>query len=190
MPDQILESTASHTKTITLWIALDAWRTEALAIAADMGLPDWCLAAGFVRNLVWDKTHGFAKTTPLNDIDLVYFNPCDTTEARDLHIERVLNEHADFPWSVKNQARMHRRNADRPYTSTADAMRYWVEVETAVGARLDRHGKIELVAPFGLNALMAGTVTMNPKRPKPADFRDRVESKGWLARWPRLIVES
>lgn len=163
---------------------------EALAIAADQNLPDWCLAAGFVRNLVWDRIHGRAKTTPLNDIDLVYFDPHDPTEARDLDIERVVREIADFPWSVKNQARMHQRNADQPYTSTADAMSYWVEVETAVGVCLDRNGKIDLVAPFGLDALMAGTVTMNSKRPKPADFRHRIASKGWLERWPRLIVQS
>lgn len=181
--------TQSHTEKIAHWIAQDARRMQALTIAAELGLPDWCLAAGFVRNLVWDRIHGYSETTPLNDIDLVYFDPCDAAEARDRDIERGLREIADLPWSVKNQARMHQRNADQPYTSTAEAMSYWVEVETAVGVRLAKPGKIELLAPFGLNALMAGTVTINPKRPRREDFRHRMASKGWLERWPELIVD-
>lgn len=186
----MLEPAASHAETITHWLALDAPRMEALAIAADMGLPDWCLAAGFVRNLVWDRLHGFDHATPLNDLDLVYFDPEDASEARDLDIEHALRQCRDLPWSVRNQARMHLRNGDRPYASTADAMSYWVEVETAVGARWSQTGAIALVAPFGLDALMAGTVTINAKRPKPADFRRRVASKRWLELWPQLIVDA
>ncbi|MCT8504744.1 nucleotidyltransferase family protein [Chromohalobacter moromii] len=173
---------------IKKWIEQDAERMEALSIAADLCLPDWCLAAGFVRNLAWDKLHGFSAATALNDIDLIYFDPKDITEARDRRIEAKLRSTSAFPWSVKNQARMHERNVDDPYTSTTNAMSYWVEVETAVGATLNDNREVVLVAPFGVEALFNFTITLNPKRPKPADFRKRVAGKRWQEIWPELTV--
>tara|TARA_R110001583_G_scaffold168044_1_gene320863 strand:+ start:628 stop:1014 length:387 start_codon:yes stop_codon:yes gene_type:complete len=107
---------------------------EALELASRLGLNDWCLAAGFVRNLIWDKLHSKEILTPLNDIDLIYFDSDIIDENTDLEYELRLKSLSSFPWSVKNQARMHIRNNDRPYVSTSDSMSYWVEVETAVGA--------------------------------------------------------
>ncbi|MCD6436726.1 MAG: nucleotidyltransferase family protein [Halomonas sp.] len=96
----------------------------------------------------------------------------------------------DFPWPVKNQARMHKRNYDRPYKSTSDAMSYWVEVETAVGAALNNSGDVILMSPFGFDSLFNYTVTMNSKRPKPQDFNGRLTTKRWLEIWPRLVVNA
>jgi len=129
-----------HEAKIKHWIESDPLRMQLLSDAASLGLRDWCLAAGFVRNLVWDKTHSYSSLTVLNDIDLIYFDAEDTSEDRDREIEKKLSDCSAFPWSVKNQARMHKRNHDNPYTSTADAMSYWVEVETAVGASLAEAG--------------------------------------------------
>lgn len=159
---------------------------KALNAAAAMGLPGGCLAAGFVRNLAWDRMHGFSSPTTLNDIDLIYFDPSDISEERDRHIEKRLKSMADLPWSVKNQARMHARNLDQPYTSTADAMSYWVEVQTAVGASLDDNGEVVIIAPFGVESLFDFTITLNAKRPKPLDFKRRIAEKRWLEIWPQL----
>lgn len=180
----------NYAVTIKQWIAEDSARMRALSAAASLNLPDWCLAAGFVRNLVWDKVHGFPSLTTLNDIDLIYFDPIDSSEKRDRQLEQQLISLLDSPWSVKNQARMHRRNGDKPYTSTADAMSYWVEVETAVGAALNDSGDIVLVSPFGVDPLFDFTVTINPKRPKPQDFNERMTTKRWLEIWPRLVVKA
>lgn len=175
---------------IKQWMMADSERMRALSTAAKIGLPEWCLAAGFVRNLVWDKVHKFSSLTELNDIDLIYFDPSDAREDRDRKIEQELKSSSSFPWSVKNQARMHSRNFDSPYTSTSDAMSYWVEVETAVGAALDDSGEIVLISPFGVESLFNFTVTMNAKRPKPKDFVDRMSSKQWLKIWPRLVAHA
>jgi len=176
-------------ETISTWLSEDDQRMACLRTTAGLNLPDWCIAAGFVRNLVWDRLHGYETTSPLNDVDVLYFDPNDVSEDRDRALEKRLLEQMDMPWSVKNQARMHRRNGDEAYRDTQDAMSYWVEVETAIGARLYGAGRLELMAPFGLAPLMAGTVTMNTKRPKPEAFRQRVEGKGWLQRWPNLKVK-
>jgi hypothetical protein len=65
------------------WLANDEKRMQALNIAARCNLSDWWLAAGFVRNLVWDQLHGYSKPIPLNDLDLVYFCIADCSEQRD-----------------------------------------------------------------------------------------------------------
>ena len=170
------------------WIKEDSERMRALSIAAELCLPGWCIAAGFVRNLVWDKLHNFSAATPLNDIDLIYFNPTDAADATDRVIEAKLRGISDSPWSVKNQARMHERNLDGPYTSTSNAMSYWPEVETAVGVAFGDSREIIIFAPFGIEPLFDFTITLNPKRPKALDFRKRVARKKWLETWPKLTV--
>lgn len=171
------------------WLADDEKRMQALWLAASCQLPDWCLAAGFVRNLAWDQLHGYAKPTPLHDLDLIYFCTLDASEQRDRQLEQQLIARTGLPWSVKNQARMHRRNRDAAYVSTADAMSYWVEIETAVGASLNATGEIMVIAPFGLQPLFELTITLNPKRKKPQDFQQRISTKNWLQIWPQLKVQ-
>ncbi|HYD96505.1 MAG TPA: nucleotidyltransferase family protein [Noviherbaspirillum sp.] len=178
-------------KQICDWIAADPLRMRALHIARALDLPDWCIAAGFVRNLVWDKLHGYAVPTPLDDIDLVYFDPAEATGARDRCVEEALAAlDASLPWSVRNQARMHTRNDDPPYLSTADAMRYWVEQETAVGVRLEKDGALRVVAVFGLDSLLAGRITPNRGRRKAHEFAVRLTKKDWLRKWPDLRVDA
>tara|TARA_R100001039_G_scaffold14252_1_gene8039 strand:+ start:2169 stop:2738 length:570 start_codon:yes stop_codon:yes gene_type:complete len=175
---------------IKKWISEDAMRMQALVIASSLGLSDWCLAAGFVRNLAWDKVHGYSRATDLNDIDLIYFDSGNASEAADKDLEGRLKAISEFPWSVKNQARMHERNSDSPYASTEDAMSYWVEVETAVGATLNESNDIEIVAPFGIDVLFEYTITLNRKRPKPKVFAQRLQEKRWLEIWPNLAVNT
>lgn len=177
-----------HDALLCEWIAADPQRMRALRLAAELDLPDWCIGAGFVRNLAWDRLHRHPAPTPLADIDLIYFDPA-AGESGDAAIEAALRTRAaDLPWSVRNQARMHVRNGDRPYRSTADAMRHWVEVETAVGVAIDRDGQLRVVAPFGLDSLLALRVTPNPMHRRPGDFSSRWHNKNWLSVWPRLQV--
>ncbi|MFG1498167.1 nucleotidyltransferase family protein [Saccharospirillum sp. HFRX-1] len=177
-----------NTEPVLRWLEQDSARMAALTIAAELNLPDWCLAAGFVRNLVWDRLHAYQQITPLTDLDLIYFDASNTDEQRDQQLQARLSAGLEAPWSVKNQARMHYRNGDAPYRSTADAMSYWPEVETAVGVRLNGTGEIELIAPFGLDSLMNGYLSLNPKRPKPEVFAQRQAEKSWLTTWPHLKV--
>ena len=181
-----------HEELIREWLSADALRMRALRAAGELGLPDWCLAAGFLRNLVWDRLHGFETPTPLEDIDLVYFDPSCATREHDLYIEARLGAiESDLPWSVRNQAYMHERNADAPYRSTVDAMRYWVEQETAVGVRLSQNDCIEVVTAFGLESLFAMTITPNSrKRNAAAELSARLARKNWLTIWPGLRVNS
>ncbi len=180
------------------WIKNDLEKMEALQTASTLHLNDWCIAAGFVRNLVWDKLHKLVwdklhkkeSLTPLHDVDLIYYDPTNPSEEPDKLIERHLNSISTLPWSVKNQARMHLRNCDKPYTSTCDAMSYWVEIETAVGVTLSMRGEIEILAPFGIARLFENSITINNKRRKANDFYERIKKKQWLLQWPNLKVSA
>lgn len=52
----------------------------------------------------------------------------------------------NVPWSVKNQARMHVINGQKPYTSAFDGMSKFPETATAIGVRLldDGHSAVFL----------------------------------------------
>lgn len=172
---------------IFTWLREDTERMHALKTAETLKLPDWCIGAGFIRNLVWDKLFETC-AHPLNDIDVIYYDRQNLTPDRDRDYEAQLKEKQQYPWSVKNQARMHTRNGDKPYTSTLNALSFWMEIETAIGVRL-ANGQLELLAPFGLNDLMSGTITFNSKRANPEIFRQRITQKGWLQLWPGLRVK-
>ncbi len=150
-------------------------------------LSDCWIAAGFVRNLVWDKLHS-NQPNELNDIDVIYFNRI-TNEDNDTLIENALYElQPGFPWSVKNQAKMHVKNGDKPYGSSADAMSFWPEKETAVAVKYTNQ-QIEVCAPFGINSLFALHLTHNPKRSIEL-FNQRVTSKHWRFMYPKLQIHS
>ena len=154
-----------------------------LHMVAQLNLPDWYIAAGFVRNMVWDDLHGYPPTA-LNDVDVIYFDAQQSTT--DSELEGQLSTFAPhMHWQVRNQATMHTRNQDPPYLNSLDAMRYWPELETAVGVKLTPEGDLELAAPFGIQTLLAGIITHNPRRQRDV-FDQRVASKGWLSHWPRL----
>lgn len=175
---------------IITWLREEPLHLRALMQASELRLNDAWLAAGFVRNLVWDRLHGYKNATPLNDIDVVYFNPEDCSVAADERYEQLLREKSpDLPWSVKNQARMHERHEHAPYVSSAEAISHWVEVETAVGARMNAAGQIELNAPLGLEPLFTFTITPNPRHAIASVFAQRISGKGWLERWPKLQVQ-
>lgn len=168
------------------------WRCQALQAVAKLGLPDSWIGAGFVRAPLWDHLHGFTTARPLADIDVVYFDPerADDPAADDALEGRLRQRMAGLPWSVRNQARMHRRNGDRPYRSTADALRHWLETPTAVALRLDKSGRPELLAPFGLDDLLGLVLRPTPhaQRHRLAAFHARLAAKDWLTTWPKVKV--
>ena len=174
-------------------IASDDRRMRVLRIVRDLGLPDCWVAAGFVRNCVWDHAHGRALSPLPQDIDVIWFDSSTCDARRDTDLEAALRDRdGTLAWSVKNQARMHARNGDAPYRSAKDAMRYWPETATAVGVRLDTRGRVEVAAPFGLDDLF-GLVVRPPPRflgGKHAVYLDRVRSKNWERDWPGLRVNS
>lgn len=172
---------------IRYWLRAAERRMEVLEAVADLGLPDGWIAAGAVRNAAWDGLHGYPGSTPLADVDVIWFDPVRSSRSVDLELEQRLSRRvAGVTWSVKNQARMHRRNGDRPYRDCLDAMRFWPETATGLAARLAPGGAIELAAAFGFDDLLSLRLRPTPRFAADPAVRDRVESKRWLAIWPKL----
>lgn len=173
-------------------IAGQPWRRQALEAVAALDLPDRWVGAGFVRAPVWDALHGYTKPTPLDDIDVVYYDPACPDPAAEVAAEARLKELVPgLPWSVRNQARMHLRNGDAPYDSTADALRHWLETPTAVAVRLGKDRAPELLTPLGLDDLVNLVLQPTPyaQSHRMAAFLERVERKGWLRKWPKVRLE-
>ncbi|MDC5811456.1 nucleotidyltransferase family protein [Vibrio europaeus] len=169
-------------------IQADSLRTQALKCVSELCLPDCYIAAGFVRNLVWDSLHRQSEATPLNDVDVIYFDSSESNSDRYLEYEQQLSlEMPNLNWQVRNQALMHTRNGDKPYRSSVDAMGYWPEKETAVAIRLNDKLEYECVSAFGFDSLFDLKISHNPARLKKL-FVSRVEGKNWLAKWPLLKV--
>jgi hypothetical protein len=158
-----------------------------LKLVKDMNLPDCYIAAGYIRNYVWDRLHEFDAREKHTDIDVVYFDREDMSEER----ERLLEKHLimqtnNKKWSVKNQARMHVINANLPYKSTNDAIAHWPETVTAVGVRLISNNDIQVISPYGLEDLFNMVVRRAPLFQNKEYYIDRVKSKNWLNQWPLL----
>ena len=168
----------------------------ALAVAAEMALPNWYLGAGGVAQTVWNLRHGFEPAEGIKDYDLVYFDPADlSVDAENRIEEEVARRLSDFGVvvDVKNEARVHLWYAQRfgrhlePYKSTEDAIATWPTTASSVGVRNDIEGLV-VCAPFGLSDIL-GMVARPNKVIVTQDVYDEKVSR-WAARWPRLQVIS
>lgn len=171
----------------------DAIRWHLLKVVSDLDLPDGWIGAGFVRNAVWDRLHGRFASSPSGDIDVIWYDPLCTDPAVDRKYEAALRAvEPTIAWSVKNQARMHDRNGDDPYSSATEAMRYWPETATAVAVRRIGNDDCEVAAPFGLDDLLTLVLRPTPRfvSEKRHVYEERVRSKRWTSSWPLLLKEA
>ena len=171
----------------------DPERMRILGIVRELGLPDCWVAAGFVRNAIWNALHGRPVVQDYDDVDVIWFDGQADLGAPET-IEAMLRRvDPSVRWSVKNQAQMHSRNADPPYASSADAMCHWVETTAAIAVRLDSSGAVVFSAPLGTEDLFAMVIRPGPRfmSEKHGIFLERVREKCWFERWPllRLIGE-
>lgn len=169
-------------------IVEDKWMMEIIKLVDSMRLQDCYVAGGFVRNKIWDYLHSYKNRTPLNDIDVAYFDKNYLSKDRDIEIEIELSKINDtLKWSVKNQARMHIRNNHIPYKSATEAISHWTETATCIGVRLNSDRKLELIYPHGLDDLIK--LIVRPTIGTDLSFyRQRVEKKYWHILWPKLII--
>jgi len=168
-------------------IAQDPVGMEQLRAVRALELPDWCIAAGFVRNRVWDHLHGISPPRPPADIDVLFFDATDLGKEREAAYEERLNHALPAPWQVRNQARMHVWKNLPQHKSTADAMIYWLETVTSVGVRLEDDDTLTIVAPLGVDDLV-GLICRPTSfgRTRRDEYNARIASKRWRELWPKV----
>jgi hypothetical protein len=169
-------------------IAQDPVGMKQLRAVRTLALPDWCIAAGFVRNRVWDHLHGIAPPRPPADIDVLYYDAADLSKAREAAYEQQLDVlRPGLPWQVRNQARMHVWKGLPPHKDTADSMTYWLETVTAVGVRLEADDRLTVIAPLGADDLLGlrcrPTAFGHTRRD---EYEARIAAKRWREMWPKV----
>jgi hypothetical protein len=168
-------------------IAQDPVGMKQLRAARTLGLPDWCIAAGFVRNRVWDHLHGISPPRPAADIDVLYYDTTDLSKETEQALEARLSALEPAPWQVRNQARMHVWKQLPQHKSTADSMIYWLETVTAVGVRLEADDSLTVMAPLGTDDLLR--LRCRPTafgRTRRDEYEARIASKRWRELWPKV----
>jgi hypothetical protein len=166
---------------------------RALVAVRELGLPDWAMGAGIVRNAVWDHLHNYGVPTPITDVDVLYFDRFDLSVATEAEAEsRLADTEPSLRWDVKNQARVHLwypRKFGReiePLRSVEDGLASWAETATAVADRLVDDDRLQVLAPFGLGDLF-GLVLRPVKGWASRETAEaRAREKGWLEQWPLL----
>jgi hypothetical protein len=159
----------------------------------EIGLKDWAIGAGALAQTVWNHLDRRPPLYGIKDLDFVYFDAADLSEAAEAEsARRMAALLADLPLTldVKNQARVHlwyRRRfgyAIAPYRTIGEAIATWPTTATAVAVSYDRAGDMTLWAPFGLSDLLSGIVRPNPTQITRDVYEAKIER--WRALWPNL----
>ncbi|OYX29651.1 MAG: hypothetical protein B7Y99_12815 [Caulobacterales bacterium 32-69-10] len=163
----------------------------------DLDFPQWRLVSGAVYQTVWNDLTGRAPDHGLRDYDAMYFDPDTTWDAEDAFIRTAA---AAFPEplsqmvEVRNQARVHlwfEGKFGEPYaplTCTDEAVERFLAPAFAVGVRLEKGGRLDILAPFGLEDCFAMRLRPNPRRLVNDRNLPKVAGK-LMTRWPELTLE-
>jgi hypothetical protein len=185
----------------------DPWRMSVLAAVRSLDMHDAWVVAGFVRNSIWDVKYS-TKPTLVNDIDVVYSKSLSEYSLTEHELKESYTTHKSNPLSeeefsfqkkleklvpgtlfeVKNIARMHLRHGVKPFHSTEEAIANLSETATSVGIRLTADNSIMILAPHGVEDLLAGIV--RPTKKEYEQFAlSRSTGKHWFSLWPQLRFE-
>jgi hypothetical protein len=167
-----------------------------LTILQGLDLPQWRLVSGAIYQTVWNARTGREPDHGIKDFDVFYFDPDTAWDAEDMVIRRVA---AAFPADlagrveVRNQARVHlwfEQRFGEPYAALAsadEALARFLSPAFAVGVRLERDGRLDILAPFGLEDCFSMTLRPNPGRAANPGNLPKVAAK-LAERWPQVVL--
>jgi hypothetical protein len=166
-----------------------------LTAAREVGLAQWRLVAGCLYQTVWNVLTNKPARTGIKDYDLIYFDDSDLSwEAEDQIVQRVGMHirNLSAPVEVRNQARVHiwfknRFGADySPLRCADEALTRYAAVVHAIGVRLERDDRLDILAPFGLDDLFNMVIRPNRVIDNAASYAAKaVRAK---AIWPEVVV--
>ena len=84
-------------------IQADPEMMKVLAIIRDLNLTDAWLAAGAVRNFIWNQLSGKPGFDATTDLDLVFYDPTISYEETQQIEQELQKTYPQYAWEVKNQ---------------------------------------------------------------------------------------
>ena len=159
-----------------------------------LALPDCWIVAGAIVQSYWNAAHHFDPLYGISDIDLIYFDPDDLSEASEArHAVRIANrfDATGARFDVKNEARVHLWYAKKfgypiePYTSSESAIDTFPTTAGCIGVRPGRGG-LEWYASFGFDDLLDLVVRPNKRQVSRQVYEDKASR--WRNLWPRLQI--
>lgn len=157
--------------------------------------PKAYLCAGVIRNWIWSMLHGQDYLFEGTEIDVIFYAPDEKNQEFVLNIKSSLvDAYPNYIWDVTNQAKVHEwyktenGKTIAPLKSIQEALSYWPETATAIAVRIDQNNQIEVIAPFGLHDLFELKLRWNDRLVLRGVFEERLTSKQFLKRWPKLKV--
>lgn len=165
---------------------------EILKIIAALKLKDSWLAAGTLRNYIWNILSGKPGLSDASDIDVVFFAPEITYEKTQAIQEQLQAAYPSYQWEVKNQVFMHGHSPHTaPYQNARDAISKYPERCTAIAARL-KDGDLELFLPYDeddiVNFIVQPTPHFLADEERMAVYHERLKKKDWQEKWPCLKI--
>jgi hypothetical protein len=197
----------AHMEEIQEIFSKDPWRMSVLTAVRSLNMHDAWVVAGFVRNTVWDAKYG-TKPTLINDIDVVYSKSLSEYSLTENELKESYATHKSNPLSeeefsyqkkleelipgamfeVKNASRMHLRHGVESFNSSEEAIANLAETATSIGLRLNADGSLVILAPHGVEDLLAGIVRPTKKMYEQHAL-ERSTGKHWFSIWPTLRFE-
>ena len=155
-------------------------------------LPQWRIVSGCLYQTVWNVLTGNPRGTGIVDRDVIYYDSSDLSwEAEDRAIRAVADACGPMT-QTRNQARVHLWYEEHfgvrytPLRDADEALTRYPATAQAVGVRLEDDGRLDTIAPFGLDDVFG--MTMRPNRTH--ENRAAFEAKAARARavWPGVTV--
>jgi hypothetical protein len=171
-----------------------SWFMSALDAVSDLGLSQWCIGAGVIRNIVFDYLDG-GSTTPIRDVDVAYFDMLDLSEHKDREYEYILKVRMpNVPWEITNQAAVHlwfhKKFGYRvpPVNGIKEAVATWPETCMAVALTKMHKDEYKVYAPCGLEDLFGMVIRRNPARVDIRSYNARISTKQYDQCWKSVRI--
>jgi hypothetical protein len=150
------------------------------------------LCGGSLRNLIWDHLSNRQPNFIRNNIDVIYADHEQSSEAFLTIQEMIKVQHSKFLWNIQNICLNNSTNHE-PYGQTImEALKTIPETCSAFGLTITLEGEYQVLAPFGLKDLfnfeIHPTQMYSHDQKKLALYQKRLEWKEWPATWPQIKV--
>ena len=173
-------------------IQVDPEMMTVLAIIRDLNLADAWLAAGAVRNFIWNQLSGKPGFDATTDLDLVFEDPTISYEETQQIEQELKKTYPQYALGSENQVYMHQHSpGTAPYHSACDAVSKYPEQCTALAVRLRKEGQLELFLLMGQRISKTSSFSRLRIFSQPRAFNGLYradEKENWQSKWPPLEV--